>query len=192
MNRLLLFGGTFAPIHTGHLILAEWARQRYDFDKVIFLPAGDPPHKEGEWEASFRLKLVRRATADNPRFRVDDRELRRTGPSYTLTTLESFAEENPDEEIYFLMGEDSLRDFHKWYAYEKLLGMAHFLVAKRDREAASDAILSNYVKKGARMEYLDAPYIDLSSTMIRERLMAHKSIRYLVPESIRDMLEESL
>lgn len=191
MNRkILLFGGTFAPIHVGHLILAEWAWEQYDFEEVVFLPAGDPPHKEGEWDADFRLELVKRATADNPHFRVDDFEMVHSGPSYTLMTLEHYLEEDPEREIYFLMGEDSLRDFHKWHAYEKLLHMAHFLVARRDRDEAADAIMKSYVAKGAKMEYLDSAYLDISSTMIRSRLASGESIRYLVPESIRGLLEE--
>ncbi len=191
MNKsILLFGGTFAPIHTGHLILAEWAWDQYGFDEVIFLPAGDPPHKEGEWDADLRLELVRRAISENPHFRVDDFEMRHSGPSYTLTTLTHYRAEDPEREIYFLMGEDSLRDFHKWHAYEKLLHMAHFLVARRDRDQAADDMMSYYIAQGAKMEYLDSPYLDISSTMIRSRLASGKSIRYLVPESIRGLIEE--
>lgn len=190
MNRkILLFGGTFAPIHVGHLVLAEWAWGQYDFEEVVFLPAGDPPHKEGEWDANFRLELVKRATADNLHFRVDDFEMVHSGPSYTLTTLEHYLAEAPEREIYFLMGEDSLRDFHKWHAYEKLLHMAHFLVARRDRNLSADEIMKSYVERGAKMEYLDSSYLDISSTMIRSRLASGESIRYLVPESIREFLE---
>lgn len=170
-------------------MLAEWAREAYGFDEVVFLPAGDPPHKDGEWDASYRLRLLERVTSENPFFRVDDREMRRDGPSHTITTFEEYLREAPEREITFLMGEDSLRSFHKWYEHERLLAIARFLVARRDRGERADNILKDYVRDGARMAYLDTPYLEISSTMIRSRLASGESIRYLVPESIRELLE---
>ena len=175
-------GGTFDPIHIGHLILAETARQQLQLDKVRFIPAGDPWRKAGReiTPAQQRLAMVWAATQDNDAFEVDDCEIRREGPTYTAVTLKELRQAMPPEdELFFLAGEDSLADLPNWHDPGAIFEAAHFVVAPRDGSAGDPGIVPQ-----DRLIRLDMPYIGISSTRLREMARSGLSLRYQVPETV--------
>ena len=123
--KLGIFGGTFDPIHYGHLLLAEICRQELGLDEVRFVPAGNPPHKSDEVSDGYaRADMVGLAVSGYPEFTIDRREIRRAGPSFTVLTLDEMAQENPDSELFFLMGADSLHDFPTWREPDRILELS--------------------------------------------------------------------
>ena len=133
MRRIGLFGGTFDPPHLGHLVLAEWARARLRLDRVVFVPAGTPPHKRGRrlTDAALRLVLTQLAVRGNPAFTVSGFEARRAGPSFTVDTLRHFHARQPGARFYLLMGADSLADFPDWHEPAEIARLATLVVAAR-------------------------------------------------------------
>lgn len=182
--RIGVFGGTFDPPHTGHLIVASVAFDALRLDRLIFVPAGVPPHKLGAVVASAeqRLEMVRRAVADDPRFEVDDLELRRQGASYTVDTLRALRAREPEAELFFLLGADQLRELHGWREPDEVARLARLAVLSRGGDAIPDA--GRY-----RITPVAVPRIDLAATEIRRRVRAGESVRYMVPEGVRKMLE---
>ena len=180
--RLGLMGGTFDPIHTGHLILAETARQELKLDKVRFIPAGDPWRKAGREisPAQQRLSMVWMATQDNEAFEVDDCEIRRKGPSYTSVTLQEIrAKLEPADELFFLAGEDSLADLPNWKDPEAVFEAAYFVVAQREGYDAPPGIVPT-----DRLIRLNMPFVGISSTKLRQMARRGLSLRYQVPDVI--------
>jgi nicotinate-nucleotide adenylyltransferase len=180
--RLGVFGGTFDPIHLGHLLLAEIARQLLRLDRVFFVPARTPPHK-GDVATSpeHRFRMTRLACADNPHFRVSDLELRREGPSYTVDTLRSLRREAPaGSEHYLLIGADSARDLETWKDHEVLLDESNVVVLARPGVNREDLPK----ELGARATMLAAPVVGISSSEIRRLIRAGESIRYQVTDSV--------
>ena len=181
--KLGVMGGTFDPIHLGHLILAETARQQLRLDKVRFIPAGDPWRKAGReiTPGEQRLAMVRAATEDNDAFEVDDCEIRREGPTYTAVTLKELRRQlQPEDELYFLAGEDSLADLPNWHDPAAIFEAAYFVVAPREGSGADPGIVPQ-----DRLIWLDMPYIGLNSTRLREQALQGMSLRYQVPEAVR-------
>lgn len=197
-----IFGGTFNPVHLGHLQIAREAMQRCGLDRVLFLPAADPPHKPVAGEVSFadRLAMVRAAIAGEPGFAASDLESRRSGKSYSVRTLEILREQAPDEELYFIIGLDSFRDLPLWKDYLRLFHLAHLVVISRpgiDQDPRSllpvairnqfcyDAASENLChRSGNSVIFLTEPRLDISSTQIRERLHRGESIAHLVPPAV--------
>lgn len=197
MTRIGVLGGTFDPIHMAHLMIAEWVRQARALDRVIFVPAGHPPHKPGRAvsPADVRLEMVRLAVADAPCFEVSDVELRREGPSYTLDTVRELLDACPsDTRLFWIIGGDCVRDLPSWYRIGDLAALADFIAVSRPGSQVGDW---SGIERGlgadvaARMQSLVVPFpmIDISSTMIRRRVAAGESIRYLVPEPVRELIE---
>ncbi len=188
--RIGLMGGTFDPIHIGHLLLGETAYEQYHLDKVIYMPAGNPNlklHREGRATNRQRYDMTALATADNPHFEISDREMKRTGFSYTYLTLEEMKAEHPDDEIFFIIGADSLYSLPDWYLPERVCAACTLLVAVRDHK--SDEELAQQIrfiteKYHAQIQLLDSGNIDCSSSMIRDFIETGRSIRYYVPESV--------
>lgn len=186
--RLGIMGGTFDPIHIGHLILAETARQQLHLDKVRFIPAGDPWRKAGRVisPAAHRLAMTRLAVQDNDAFEVDDVEIRREGATYTIDTLQEIRGTlNPDDEIYFIAGEDSLADLPNWREPEAIFELACMAVARR--EGVSELV--NIVPPN-RVIWLEMPYIGISATRLREAAMAGESLRYQVPPAVEAYIRD--
>ena len=189
-------GGTFDPIHVGHLIAAEWVREAAVLDEVIFVPAGDPPHKEAGRvsPAQHRYRMTLLATATNPRFSVSRIELDRDGKSYTVHTVEALRRELGDgAELYFILGSDSMADVPNWYEPHRLLGLCHFLVAARpgwDRRLVETSLGPLYQPNRERIHMVDIPGIDLSSSEIRARVREGRSIRYMVPDLVERYIQE--
>jgi nicotinate-nucleotide adenylyltransferase len=188
MLRIGLFGGTFDPPHIGHLALAEWARVRLKLDQVVFVPAGTPPHKRGRriTDAAVRLALTRLAVRGNPAFAVSAFEARRAGLSFTVDTLRHFRARRPGARFYLLMGADSLADFPTWHQPGEIARLATLVVAARPpgpgpRRAGLPPVPA--VARG-RVVLLDNPIVAVSSSGLRVRARAGRSLRYLVPDAV--------
>ncbi len=190
--KIGIFGGSFDPIHIAHLLLAQKAAEQFGLDRVHFVPAYSPPHRvEKNLSAGeARLEMVRRAVAGNPLFIADDRELRRAGTSYTVDTLKSYGKEN---ELFFLLGADSLFSFEFWYEPVEILKQATILVGSRPphRSEAVKAQAQRLMERfGGRVEVFEFPWVNISSTSIRETIGSGGSARYQLTEEVRHFIEE--
>jgi nicotinate-nucleotide adenylyltransferase len=190
--RLGVFGGTFDPVHLGHLILGEVARQELALDRVIFVPTGQPWRKTGReiGVGADRLQMLHLATAGNPAFEVSTLEIDRPGPSYTEVTLEAMQAENPGAETFFILGRDALIDFPNWHNPQRIAELATLAVAERD-----DVILAGETEVGlpgvhARLRHLHMLRVGIKATSIRENVRDGRSIRYLVPDAVAAYIEE--
>jgi nicotinate-nucleotide adenylyltransferase len=188
-----VFGGTFDPPHIGHLILAESACDILSLDRVLFVLAGSPPHKQdnGITPTEHRLAMLNSAIAGNPRFVLSDVDLQRPGPHYTADTLRIIQEQHPDTDLFFLLGADSLRDLPAWHQPEQIV--AHATLAVMGRLGANvdvETLEARLPGITERMAFVDAPAIGISATDLRERLRIGQSIRYLVPDGVRRYIEE--
>lgn len=194
--RIGVLGGTFDPIHVGHLLIAEVLGEELSLDHILLIPAGIPPHKSRRPIASAaqRLHMVELATAGNPRFRSSSIDIAPAGRSYTADLLGRIRSSNADTELFFLMGSDSLRDLPTWKRPDQVVQLAHVAVANRPGvEVNSESVLQQLPSLHGRLHVLSAPGIDISSTYLRTRVAAGKSIRYLTPESVRRyILEQGL
>lgn len=182
--RLGLFGGRFDPVHIGHLIAAERAREELELDELWFVPAKAPPHKRVVAPAEDRLAMLRAATAGNPAFRVSELELRRPGTSYTIDTLEAVRAEMPRAKLYFVTGVDAVRDLADWRRPGDVVECAH--VVALPRPGATLTGLAPELRR--RIRVLATPLIEVSGSEIRARRRRGKSIRYLVPEPVERYL----
>lgn len=183
MNRRLgLFGGTFDPPHLGHLALAEWARDRLRLDRVIFMPAGQPPHKRRRdlLGIEHRLAMARLAVRGAAGFEVSTLEAGREGPSFTLDTLRELRLRNPGDRWFLLMGEDSLADLPHWHEPAEVVRLATPVVAARPGRSVPR--VSRIF--GRPLRWLDNPGIEVSSSVVRARARAGRTVRYLVPDAV--------
>ena len=191
MKKIGIFGGTFNPIHSAHLVIAEAAAEQFGLEKIMFLPNASPPHKVCESMASedLRLEMTKAAISGNDKFFVSDYEIKNGGLSYTVDTLEHF--KSIYDEIYFIIGGDSIRDFPTWYRPEKIAKLCTLIVYPRE-EIDTDYYIKNAEKLfSANVKKLVSPRIDISSSDIRQRVSGGKSVRYLVPENVRKIIEEN-
>lgn len=193
-EKIGLMGGTFDPVHVGHLLTAEAVREKFGLSRILFIPAARPPHKEGHGFASAeaRLAMTRLATADNPAFMVSDIELKRTGPSYSLLTVEALmAHFEGKAELYFITGADALNELGTWYHAPRLLSICHFIAATRQGSALDRArLVRDFGEElvASRIHELATPELELSSTDIRARVGEGRSIRYRVPAAVADYI----
>lgn len=182
MSRLGVIGGTFDPVHYGHLVLAESAREQLSLDTVVFVPANFPWRKADREiaPAEDRYAMLHLATADNPGFGLSDIEIRRGGPSYTADTLEAVAASNAGAELFFLLGEDALQDLPNWRDPDRIIAAATLAVAGRPgaSPAPPPAALAERVVR------VEMPAIGITATGIRERVWQGRSVRYLTPDVI--------
>jgi nicotinate-nucleotide adenylyltransferase len=184
--RIGVFGGTFDPPHVGHLLLASDAREALTLDRLIFVPTGTQPFKvETPPVASptDRLEMLRLAVEDDANYTVDDTEIRRGGLSYTVNTLEHLAERYKGSQLFLLLGEDSLSSFDQWRNPDRIRELATLAVMRRSGKQPAGA-------GDAGVTFVSARRIDVSSTEIRERLRAGKSIKGFVPESVERFIED--
>jgi nicotinate-nucleotide adenylyltransferase len=197
--RLGILGGTFNPPHLGHLVCAQEAHAQLGLDRVVLMPVREPPHKHlapGDPDAEQRLELCRLAIGDDERLAVSRVELDRPGRSYTVDTLRALHAESddPQQELTFIVGGDMARGLPTWREPEQLLALATLAVAER-AGAARDDILGELrsLTDGARTDrvrFFDMPRIDISSSLVRERVAAGRPIRYLVPDAVRARIAE--
>lgn len=176
--RIAIYGGTFDPVHHGHLILAREAIETLRLQKVIFVPAAVSPFKESAPVArgEIRLSMLRAATKDEIGFRVDDCELRRPPPSYTIDTIEDIQRREREAEIYCLIGEDNVAELAKWHRFAELEKIVRFVVLDRTGRPF------NYSYEIIRRR------IDISATEIRNRVASGQSIRYFVPQAVEEII----
>ena len=189
--RLGLLGGTFDPIHLGHLILAEACREACELDEVWFLPTGNPPHKEASeiTEARQRIEMLEMALAGVREFKINDMEVRRTGTTYTVDTLTELKEEDSDRELFFLIGADSLHDFPTWREPERIAELATLLVVNRaGREMPEIDSLSEKIRNSVQI--VTIPDIGIASSDLRRRVAEGNSIRFQVPRSVEVYIEQ--
>lgn len=182
-KRVGLMGGTFNPVHNGHLIVADQVASQLGLDQVVFLPDNLPPHvdKKEAIAAKDRVKMVRMAIAGNEKFTLDTLEVDRGGVSYTYDTIKELKARHPDVDYYFIIGGDMVEYLPKWNRIDELVKMVKFVGVKRT---------------GAKMNskypilWVDVPTIDISSTLIRNKIKQGCSIRYLVPDAVAEYLKE--
>jgi nicotinate-nucleotide adenylyltransferase len=205
-----VLGGTFDPVHFGHLRLAHELAHALRLEEVRFVPSGTPPHRRAPGApAEHRLEMVRRAIAGNPRFRVDDRELRRSGPAYTYDTLaELRAEHGASRPLALLVGADAFLEFATWYRWREIFALAHVAVAHRPgfpverwsermpqplaREYSARTMqqpLAVHLAPAGGIVVVPITALDISATAIREALRTGASPRYLLPDSVLDYIE---
>lgn len=186
--RLGIMGGTFDPIHNGHLVTAEQALGDLNLDIVVFMPAGSPAFKQGREVASpeDRYAMTLLATSDNPHFLVSRFEIDRSGITYTVDTLARLREIYPDNvEFYFITGADAIMDIVKWRDAERIASLAHLVGATRpgyDLDYASDVIFRSSISFD--VTYLEVPALAISSSHLRARRAAGQSLRYLTPDAV--------
>lgn len=191
-----LMGGTFNPIHYGHLVAAEAARDAFNLDQVIFIPSGQPPHKSNVFVADpeHRYLMTFLAIVPNQHFELSRVEIDRPGPSYTLNTLQHFAERDPAIDWYFITGADAILDILTWHQPERLFGYAEFIAASRPGYSL-DKIYALEQRLGRehmeRIHPLEVPALAISSSQIRERLRMGLSIKYLVPEAVEHYIAKN-
>jgi len=188
--KIGLIGGTFNPIHIGHLIIASDISAIFSLEKVIFLPSGNPPHKKTQdlVDAAHRLKMVQLAIANDSRFEASDLELKREGKSYTVDTIEGIINiYGEDSKIYFIAGSDSAGELPTWKEPQRILSLAHFVAVTRPGFPLSK-VPKRYRDK---MVAVETVLLKISSTNIRQRVREGKSIKYLVSPKVEGYIEKN-
>jgi nicotinate-nucleotide adenylyltransferase len=209
-----VFGGTFNPIHVGHLRAAEEVAEQLGIERVVFVPSARPPHKDDDGSdpiapAELRLAWARAATADNPLFEVDDLEIERGGRSWTVDTLRTIGARVAPELPIFMIGCDAFVEMGTWREPESIFSLAHFAVTTRPPVARGsladwlprcvrdeidldpDGLSGRHRHADTRVRLLEIPALDVSASDIRRRLREGRSVRYLLPETVRVAVEES-
>lgn len=182
MKKVCLFGGTFDPPHIGHLLVAQTVAEAENFEKIIFVLTNHPPFKNNFSSLEHRLSMLKMAIAGNPKFDLSEIELQREGVSYTLDTIKAYKEEEnlKREELYFLIGSDSLMEFHTWDRPKEILNECKLLVAIRPGFRPSS--VPSWVLK--KVQFANIPRFEISSTIIRKRWAEDKTIRYMVTQPV--------
>jgi len=188
-RKIGILGGTFNPIHIGHLIIAQDAMEQFGLDCVKFIPSATPPHKkyEGNATAAQRLAMVRLAIRGNARFEADDIEIRRGGTSYSVDTLTSLRRRDPQAQFYFIIGADSLQELHRWREVGRLVRLCTFVIVVRpgfEPRRVVDPKLDAATRRRLRQHVLRGHACDIASRDIRARVARGESIRYLVPDAV--------
>lgn len=191
--KIGLFGGTFDPIHIGHLIVMENVINTMNLDKIYILPNSNPPHKvqNKKTDINIRIKMVRKAISDNHKIEIDDYDYRNNSIHYTYQTIDYFKKTYPDDKFYFIIGEDSFLDIKKRKNYEQIL-KENLIVFKRYSEKNSSLLSEiNKIKKYNKNIYLiDNIALDISSTLIRSLVKDKKSIKYLVNDKVIEIIKK--
>lgn len=198
-----LMGGTFNPVHLAHLRIAEEARESFGLDRVLFIPAGDPPHKPlaGEIPFSQRCEMVQLAIAGNPAFELSDIEGQRGGKSYSIDTISLFRAQRPGDELFFIIGSDSFFEIGLWHRYAEIFRLCNLIVVERPGRPVTDPLSAlpvairgefSYTSESHRLQHESGPIVhflkgcplDISSTDIRQLLASGRSITYLVSSTV--------
>ena len=188
-----VFGGTFDPIHIGHLIMAEEARVKLDLDKILFVPAGEPWLKQNRsiTQASYRVEMVRRATSTNPCFELCTIEVDRAGASYTVDTLRMLLEKMGNKvSFFFILGRDALAELPVWKEPEELIRLCYLVVVPRSSSEDFKKLEASIPGLRDKVIQLDAPVVEISSSQVRRRVSQGMTIRYLVPDDVQEYIIE--
>lgn len=192
--KIGIMGGTFDPIHIGHLLLGEFAYEDFGLDEIWFLPNGNPPHKETAdtgTSLEHRIEMIRKAIEGVPHFRLNLHEANTEEHSYTYRTMQEFNQMFPEHEFYFILGADSLFSIEQWKYFREIFPTCTILAAMRDDKDAREMqrqILYLTEKYGARIRLLQAPLLEISSTVIRNRASRDLGVRYMVPDSVAEYI----
>ena len=195
--KIGIMGGTFDPIHIGHLLLGEFAYENFHLDEIWFLPNGNPPHKttdESGVSLDDRIEMVKLATDDVPYFRMNLYEASSKKHSYTYSTMRALREMYPEHEFFFILGADSLFSIEQWKNFREIFPSCTILAAMRDdKDTESMQAQIRYLneKYGADIRLLQAPLVEISSTTIRRRAENGLSIRYMVPDIVAGYIQEN-
>ncbi|WP_334075290.1 MULTISPECIES: nicotinate-nucleotide adenylyltransferase [Paenibacillus] len=190
MSRAGIMGGAFDPVHLGHLLAAEAAREQYGLEEVWFMPSHIPPHKQQAGvSGKQRLEMVEAATRANPAFKPLDIELRRGGVSYTVDTIRELRREHPDLELYFIIGADMVNYLPKWEGIEELTGMLKFIGLQRPGSFLELDVLPEHIQRAVHLA--DMPLVDISSSLVRKRIASGQSVRYMVPDEVYEYIVRS-
>jgi nicotinate-nucleotide adenylyltransferase len=208
-ERIGLFGGTFNPIHQGHLRGAEEIREIFGLREVIFIPSAVPPHKgmRGVIDVRHRFEMVRLATRTNPHFRASDVEVNRPGKSYSIDTLRHFLEEYPAGSLFFILGRDAFMEVETWKDFRDLFSLASFVVMARPgfHETPSGVRLPEALlplfrydqegkawihRSGCALHFEEITFLDISSTKVRELIEKERSVKYLIPAEVEAYVKE--
>lgn len=188
MERIGIFGGTFDPPHLGHLILADEALHQLNLDRLLWVLTPDPPHKQGQAisPSPVRLRLVRLAVGDNPRFEISPVDLERPGPHYALDTVRILRAQNPNAALTYIIGGDSLHDIPTWHCPAELVAAIDGLgVMRRPGDAVDLRQIERQVPGiSARIEWIEAPLLEISSSQIRQRAASGSNFRYYLPQPV--------
>lgn len=188
--KIGIMGGTFDPIHNMHITIAKNAKEQFLLDKVIFMPGGNPPHKKEITDKRIRFKMVVLAVGD--KFEISDYEIKKDDYSYTLNTLKHLKKIYPDDDIYFIIGEDSLNDIYKWYKPKEILSMCNLLVFPRiSSKSVSDKAQEVMTKLGGNIQIINAPVKQISSTSIRNLIRENKSVDNMLPNEVLKYINEN-
>ena len=191
--KIGVMGGTFNPIHAGHLMLAEWAKEALELKRILFIPTGMPYMKEDEevLPGNIRLQMVELAIRDNVSFDVSGMEIERGGKTYTCDTIAQLKREYPEASLYFIMGADCLFTIDKWRSPDVIFGNCEVVVAARNGSSMEEMECKRRELEEeyhAKIHLLQFPAMELSSTDIRERIAKGASIRYMVPDGVREYI----
>lgn len=193
-HKIGIFGGSFDPLHYGHLIMAEYAIESLQLDLVLFAPVAYPPHKPrgGRVSIEHRIAMLQAAIYDNDRFMFSRVDVDRPGPHYTVDTIQMIQEQYPSSHLYFLMGTDSLLSFSNWYKPQQIIEQCRLAVMRRPSTQPITLNLHEDVLPGLQnsIDIIEAPAIGISSTRIVERIRGGQTIRYLIPEAVRIYIQE--
>ena len=188
--KIGIMGGTFDPIHNAHIIIARFAKEQYKLDRLMFMTGGNPPHKFGVTDKLVRNRMTELGV--DGEFEINTYEIDKEEYSYSLHTLEHFKRTNPNDEIYFIIGEDSLRDISKWYKPQEILKLCTLLVFPRvSMESLNKVIAETKKALDGNILPIDAPVIGISSTQIRERIRDGKGVRHMLPDSVLEYIKEN-
>jgi nicotinate-nucleotide adenylyltransferase len=188
-RRIGVLGGRFDPPHIGHLMIAQEAWWRLGLDELVFVPVGAPADRPApRFPADLRVAMVEGAIDEHPGWRCSRTEVDRPGPSYTAETLAEIAHAHRDAEVWFIMGADRLAGFPQWHDPARILSFARLAVVSRDGVDPSDLAATAAAVAPGRVDILTSPEVDVSATMIRERLAAGAPVDYLVPEAVARLL----
>ncbi len=194
-GRIGIFGGSFNPLHHGHLIAAEFAAETIGLQLVLFAPMVHPPHRDGKALASIehRLAMIEMAIADNDRFQLTLVDVERPGPHYSVDTVEILEQQYPNSELYFVMGGDSFKSFPKWHRPNEIVQHCRLAVMRRPSTRPVQPDMHEDVMPGLqhRVDMVEAPPIGISATRVREQLSIGKSVRYLVPNPVLDYVHDN-
>ncbi|MFT4142860.1 MAG: nicotinate-nucleotide adenylyltransferase [Mobilitalea sp.] len=196
MKKVGIMGGTFNPVHLGHLFLAERTYEQMELDQVLFIPSKNPPHKQKPQDVTDqqRVEMLLLAIEDNPHFAVSEMELDRDGTTYTADTLSILTRDNPDTQYYFIVGADSLFSLSEWWSPEVIFEKCVVAAACRDqvnKEGLEQQAEFLRVTYNAKIELIDMPTLMISSSEVKDNVSRGKSIKYYVPTTVEDYIKKN-